>query len=1084
MQDSLEEYLKTIQLEIGMGKKTEHTHRPALKKLIESFIPGIIATNEPGRMECGAPDFVVSKSEGAIIVGYIEAKDIGKSLDDTERSEQGQRYRRALANLMLTDYLEFRWYVDGEIRTTARLARLDRNRRLKAEKDGDEVITNLIQSFLLHTPEEMSTPKELAKRMARLTHIIRDIIVLAFQKKKESDLLRDLRKAFATVLIPELGDTDKTGQFADMFAQTIAYGLFAARCNHTSPNRFQRLGAAAEIPKTNPFLRKIFETMTGTALDEEPFADFVDDLVQLLAYADIKAILADFGKSSRREDPVVHFYETFLAMYNPRLRERRGVYYTPEPVVSYIVRSVDYLLRERYSMDDGFADTSTLEYQHVEEGEKPKKVSATAPRVLVLDPACGTGTFHYSIVSLIRNQFMQRDDAGNWSGFIKDHLLPRMFGFELLMAPYAVAHLKLGLQLAGQDLEEEKAKVWAYDFSGDERLGVYLTNTLEEAAKKLDTLFGPLRVITDEANAAARIKRDLPIMVVLGNPPYANFGRMNNGEWISDLTGAWKPAGEKKWNPDDYMKFMRWAQWRIEQTGAGILAFITNHSFLSGVTHRKMRESLMETFDEIFILDLHGNTNKKEKTPDGSRDINVFDIQAGVAISIFVKTTSDKSHAIVLHSELWGTRERKYEYLSGNDVSTTIWSELNEVERNSCLGSFYFYTPKAFDNIDEYCTGWGIKDIFLISQNGIKTDRDPLFIDFDKEELQERMETFYSEEGLSDSFRDAYRIQDSSSYPLLSRRLKTSFDEKNIRRFLYRPFDIRWLYYARGLTSRPAWEVMRHIIAGPNLGFITTRQTSDQWDALITKDICGHKSCGAYDINSFFPLYLYLEGQDEGTQNNLLLASLWPRGQNGRVPNLDPDFVINLEKRLDMKFVSEGNGNLDETIGPEDILHYMYAIFYSPTYRSRYDELLTIDFPRIPFTSNKKLFRELCALGKDLVRLHLSGPTGKAKPITSFPIPGSNKVEKGYPKYSQLDDSGATGRVHINGEQYFDGVPPEIWSLYIGGYQVCKQWLEDRLGRELTYDDKTTYQGIVFSLKETTELMSRIDGAIPNWPIE
>ncbi|MGH9350974.1 MAG: type ISP restriction/modification enzyme, partial [Terriglobia bacterium] len=452
---------------------------------------------------------------------------------------------------------------------------------------------DLLSGFLAQAAEPINDPKALALRMARLTHFIRDMIVTAFERDSASATLRDLHKAFEAALIPDL----LIPQFADMFAQTLAYGLFAARCNHRGPKgTFKRLGAASEIPKTNPFLRQLFETITGTALDEEPYAGFVDDLAQLLADTDIDAVLADFGKRTARQDPVVHFYETFLAAYDPKLRESRGVYYTPEPVVSYLVRSVDYLLKTRFGCPNGLADTATVEYEREEEnGGKRRKVNATSPRVLILDPACGTGTFLYAVIDHIRSEFMRQGNAGMWSGYVRNHLLPRIFGFELLMAPYAVAHFKLGMQLAGHDLTSAQREKWAYDFSGEERLGVYLTNTLEEAERRAETLFGPLRVISQEANAAAGIKRDLPILAVIGNPPYSGISA-NMGAWIDGLLKGTlpngervpsyyevdgKPLGEKKvWLQDDYVKFIRWGQWRIDRTGAGILAFITNHGYL------------------------------------------------------------------------------------------------------------------------------------------------------------------------------------------------------------------------------------------------------------------------------------------------------------------------------------------------------------------------------------------------------------------------------------------------------------------------------------------------------------------------
>ncbi|MDD5748854.1 MAG: N-6 DNA methylase [Actinomycetota bacterium] len=621
MNDSLKAfntYISTIEKELALGNATEHTHRPALKALLQSLGDGIVATNEPRRVECGAPDFVITR--GLIPIGYVEAKDVGKSLDEAEHSEQLQRYLDSLTNLILTDYLEFRWYVDGERRLSARLGTPTRDGKIRRDSAGIEAVTGLFDDFLSHRAEPVGTPKELAQRMARLAHMIRDLIIAAFAREPEGGSLHAQFVAFKDNLIPDLS----AGQFADMYAQTIAYGLFAARCNQSTGSGFTRQNAAYLLPKTNPFLRKLFNQIAGPDLDDR-IAWLVDDLAQLLAQADMEAVLKDFGKRTAKEDPVVHFYETFLAAYDPKVREMRGVYYTPEPVVSYIVRSIDHLLKTHFGKPQGLAD----------------------PSVLVLDPAVGTATFLYMVINEIHDALLSQGQAGLWNDYVAEKLLPRIFGFELLMAPYAMAHLKLGLLL----------KETGYQFEKEQRLGIYLTNTLEEAVKRSEALFA--NWITEEANAAAEIKKDKPIMVVLGNPPYSGISanasirnvtdsrtgkKRKEPTWIGKLIRDYyevdgSPLGEKnpKWLQDDYVKFIRFGQWRIEKTGQGILAFITNHAYLDNPTFRGMRQSLMNTFDEIYILDLHGNAKKRETAPDGSKDENVFDIQQGVAISIMVK---------------------------------------------------------------------------------------------------------------------------------------------------------------------------------------------------------------------------------------------------------------------------------------------------------------------------------------------------------------------------------------------------------------------------------------------------------------
>jgi len=1127
-----QQYLIKIRQGVELGNLTERSYYPALKAWIEELGGGeIAATVEPKRIECGAPDFHVSHKtpHGPLTIGYIEAKDVGASVDEAERSVQLKRYFNALPNLILTDYLEFRWYVGGEHRRTERLGWVGREAKIVSDAESAERVIALLKDFLAHRPEPIAKPRDLARRLARLTHIIRDIIIEAFERNRASEMLCGLRQAFATALIPDLNQPEKTAEFADMYAQTIAYGLFAARCNHRGPGRFRRLGAAAEIPKTNPFLRKLFETITGTELDDEPYAGFVDDLVQLLAATDIGAVLEDFGKREARTDPVVHFYETFLADYDPALRETRGVYYTPEPVVSYIVRSVDELLKTHFGIADGLADRAIVEYiQEVEDDEKTKKVKATSPRVLILDPACGTGTFLYAVADHIREGFMARGDAGMWSGYVRNHLLPRLFGFELLMAPYAVAHFKLSMQLAGYDLPTAALREkWAYDFVGGERLGIYLTNTLEEAERKVEELLGPLRVITEEANAAARIKRDLPILVVMGNPPYS--GHSANRSWrikdekrvptfIGELVQDYyqvdgQPLGERnpKWLQDDYVKFIRWGQWRIERTGGGILGLITNHAYLDNPTFRGMRQQLMKTFDEIYLLDLHGGSRKREVAPDGSKDENVFDIQQGVAIALFVKRprgtgvpavkkavkheqSASGGLATVRHAELWGPREAKAAGLMSRNVATTRWTKLTP------RPPFYLFVRQDGRIGAEYAKGSKITRIMPVNVLGFQSHRDHFVIDLDRECLRERMAEMRSKRMDDRTFAQKYDLKDNKGWQLSRARqsIRQNPDwEASCIECAYRPFDQRFCYFSEVLMDRPRRELQLHVAGKENLCLNVVRQTKmPYWrHAVVSRLPAPALYVELKDGSSLFPLYLYPDPEENG--------DLFPNGC-ARHPNLDSRFVEDVSAQLRLKSIPDGKGDLKKTFGPEDVFHYIYAVFHSPTYRERYADFLKRDFPHVPLTSDRKLFRRLCALGADLVALHLleddyphaswtldrkSSPL--ARPFTRYPLPGDSRVEKGYPKYlaaGQKDPGGKTilkqGRVYINQEQYFEGVPRKVWDFCIGGYQVCEKWLKDRRGRTLSFDDLSHYQKIVVALKETIRLMDEIDQAIPSWPIE
>jgi hypothetical protein len=618
--------------------------------LLESFGDGVLAVNEPKRIDCGAPDFWIG--QGMLEIGHIEAKNIGISLKGLDKKDQMKRYLNALGNLIFTDHLEFRWYVGGELRLAASIATFDKQKKIKADPDGIAQVDQLLRQFLLTKAVQVTTPKALAKKMAALAQLIRDAINTALNDDDRGGMLRQQLESFQRVLIRDL-----TGeQFADMYAQTICYGLFAARCNTDKVSSFSRETAGFRLPKTNPFLRGIFSQIAGSDLDER-ITWAVDTLASILQQTDMSGILSDFGKRSRREDPVVHFYETFLAEYDPKMRESRGVYYTPEPVVSYIVRSVDYVLKQKFKIAKGLADSKKIQVPN------PKgEGTIESHQVLILDPAVGTGTFMHSVIEHIYEGF--KNQKGMWSGYVSQHLLPRLFGFELLMAPYTVAHMKLGLQL--QDL--------GYDFSSDQRLRIYLTNTLQESFQIEDQVVSFGSQIKAEAEAAKDVKQDTPVMVILGNPPYSGHSA-NTGEWIKGLLNGkdiisntktdsyfevdGKPLGERnpKWLNDDYVKFIRFSQWRIEQTGYGVLAFVTNHGYLDNPTFRGMRQSLLKTFDEIYILDLHGNSKKKESCPDGSHDQNVFDIQQGVAIVIFVKYQDSPQKLATVIMLICGERE-------------------------------------------------------------------------------------------------------------------------------------------------------------------------------------------------------------------------------------------------------------------------------------------------------------------------------------------------------------------------------------------------------------------------------------------
>lgn len=1006
MQEAIRDYLTEIERKYKTTQAKEHTYRPALESLIEAIEDGFNAINDGKQIDIGAPDFQVLRRNTPI--GFIEAKDIGVDLGKEESKEQIQRYLGGLGNLILTDYLEFRWYVKGEHRATVRIASAEKKRIHPDETQFDQ-FADMLKGFAQAVVGTVKTARELARRMAGNAHLIRNLIFNDLESDDPSRNLTSQRDAFERTLLPNITNA----QFADMYAQTIAYGMFAARINHKSDvTAFSWRGVAGDIPRTNPFLRKLFSNVSMEL--EDRYLPFVDELADLLARTDMDEVLKDFGKATRREDPIVHFYETFLTEYDPKVREKRGVYYTPEPVVDYIVRSVDDILKERFGRRDGLADTDTM----------------------VLDPATGTGTFLYFVIQHIYESAFD-GQAGIWNGYVRDHLLKRLFGFELLMAPYAIAHMKLGMML----------NALGYKFESDQRLGVYMTNTLEEAKKTSESLFA--QFISEEADEAAAIKRDRPIMVVLGNPPYSGHSS-NKGDWISGLVRDYyfvdgQPLGERnpKWLQDDYVKFIRFGQWRIEQTGEGVLAFITNHGYLDNPTFRGMRQHLLNTFTDIYIIDLHGNSKKKERTPDGGTDQNVFDIQQGTAIGIFVKERGKSGPAQVHHIDLWGLRDEKYTALLATDMNSTTWNTFNPE------APFYLFSPHNIDLLAEYKAGWQVTDAMPVNSVGIVTGQDRKTIALTLEEANQLALTH----GLS---------------------------ADKVETILYRPFDIRHIVYDSSVVTRQRSEVMQHMLK-TNLGVITVRQVAEgifNHMSVATSIIESRMTLSNKGIGYLFPLYLYptqKEGELFSVDDD---GSAWPVSDKGRRPNLNPDFVNQMADNLGLTFITDGKGDLQATFGPEDIFAYAYAIFHSPTYRDRYAEFLKIDFPRLPLTGDVALFRELVARGAELVALHLLRHPALEKTITTYPVSGNNEVIAAHPKYTAENQ-----RVWINKEQYFEGVPPDVWEFHVGGYQVLDKWLKDRRKRTLSYDDIRHYQRIVVALRETIRLMDEIDEVIPAWPL-
>ncbi len=942
-------------------------------------------------------------------------------------------------------------------------------------------------AFVLRHREVITTSKDLATRLADLARRIRRRANRVLAIETERGQLRRLYKAFQEALIHDLGEDD----FADMYAQTIAYGLLAARVSR--PMGVTADNIADMIPITNPFLKEMLGTFL-TAGGRKGVIDFdelgVQEVVELLNSPDthMDAILRDFGNRTQQEDPVIHFYELFLSEYDKKKKVQRGVFYTPQPVVSYIVRSVHELLQNEFGLEDGLADVTTWGemVKRKPDINIPEGVSPDEPFVQILDPAIGTATFLVEVIDLIyktmrakwiKQGHMALEVQSLWNAYVPKHLLPRLYGFELMMAPYAIAHMKLGLKLFET----------GYTFNTDERVHVYLTNSLEPATDSI-----PQRVfeqwapaLAHEAIAVNEVKRNKRFTIMLGNPPYSGisanssvriFPDPKTGKpkqeltWIGKLIEDYKivdgkPLNERKhWLQDDYVKFIRFGQWRVERTGQGILGFITNHGYIDNPTFRGMRQSLLNTFTDIYILNLHGNAKKKEVAPDGGKDENVFDIQQGVAVGIFVKEANKASPAKVHYADMWGTRDSKYHALFETDIGTIQWAILNPDS------PYYFFVQREEELRPEYEKGWKITDIFLVNGVGVVTGRDSMTIEFDPEHLWSRVRDFAS---LSEEeARQNYDLgKDARDWRVATAQADvrgSGPNKKNVVPILYRPFDFRFTYYtgsSRGFYASPCTKVMQNMTGGRNVGLVWTRPMSPNFafsvlatGLLVDQCAVGNKSVGA-GISYMGPIYLYpAEGEMQLDEE--------------RRANLNPEFIKVFSNKLGLKFIEDGKGDLKETFGPEDIFYYAYAVFHLPIYRSRYAEFLKIDFPRLPLTSSLELFRALSHLGGELVALHLMESPILNTPVTKWHgSTPSNEVEKiTYSDETVWIDKGQT--------EGFRGVPENVWNFHTGGYQVCEKWLKDRKGRILSAEDITHYQKIVVALNETIRLMKEIDEVI------
>jgi len=1030
----LERYLKNITETSKHGDAREESYYKHLDDLIKEYSEiqknkNIDITILPKKTEAGNPDFRIWDGKNHI-TGYIEAKDpTVTNLDTIEDTEQLKRYLSTFPNVILTNFYEFRLFRDGQRIAQAMIERSVIAKKLNPTPSVETIdkLKTLFDLFFSFSLPKVQNARSLAIELAKRTRFLRDEVIAVEMEENGSkghQHIIGFFEAFKQYLIGTL--TEK--QFADLYAQTITYGLFAARTRvPAGQDEFNRRLAFDYISHSIGILSDVFRFIS---LEEPPksLQIIVDDIAEILNVTDVNKILHEYHRTGKGRDPIIHFYETFLATYDPEIRERRGVYYTPEAVVGYIVRSIHSILKSHFDLADGLASED----------------------VKLLDPAGGTLTFPAEAIRLAADEFKQKYGAGGLHRWISKHILTNFYAFELMMAPYTIGHLKIGF------IFDELG----YKMADGERFKLYLTNTLEIEEIKQITIPG-LSSLSEESHLAGKVKKEQPVLVVLGNPPYSGISA-NINEWTEqllkeDIDGAQsyykvdgQPLGEKKlWLQDDYVKFLRFAQWKIQTSGYGIVGMITNHSYLDNPTFRGMRQSLMKTFDEIYILDLHGNSMKKETTPDGGKDENVFDIRQGVAIALFIKNRKSKEPK-VFHLDKYGLREEKYNWLDQTHFDKNNYLEIKPAS------PWYFFIPRNTSQIQQYLEWKRIDQIFTVNVTGIVTARDNLAIDFERHSLKNKIMMFRNKDLPDEIVREGLKLKDNYQWKLTEQRKQfqnVNDWEKYFTTILYRPFDIRYIYYQDNIVFRTRREVMRHM-REENIALCFMRQFSGNIPYshfLVTEYMVDNRTFfSSKGIIQQAPLYIY----PDKNKNDL-----FNQHQTEKEPNIPQPLLEKL------------GSVYDQEPTPEDILSYIYGVFYSNIYRETYAEFLKIDFPRVPFTANYKLFKKLGASGKELIDLHLLKSPALNSPVAKYQGSSDNdRIDK--VTYQEGEQ-----RIYINKDKYFEGITPEVWHYQIGGYQVLYKYLKDRKGRNM--DDSPLYCRIITVLSKTIEIQKQIDEIYP-----
>ena len=1024
----IEEYIQKIK-KIKNG--TEHSGRTHIQNLLNGFTEPkkIDILQEPIRKKgVGSPDFKFSNDEGSVI-GYLETKKVGDDLN-TE-SAQIEKYKTLTENLILTDYLRWIW-IHGDdaiqdIRIIEESALESKEVQLDPKKCSD--FKELIDGFLSQSPSPtvVKDKKELAEALAKPTWMIKQEVEKETKLKKNLPELEGLWNSFKKTI----SDKIKASEFADAFSQTLTYSLFLTKLNLKNQNQKLELDNISNHLSGSFVLVKNILRFIDILKELPKIKPYLKSTLHIINHMDTEKILKSLKFTQDQEkDAYIYFYEDFLRVYDPDVKVNTGVYYTPNPVVRAIVKNIENLLKTEFALEDGLRDE----------------------RVKLLDFATGTGTFlleiYDQILKSIPKESMKRKSV------IQNHILKNLYGFELLIPAYSIAHLKLSEYLKTES---------DYTLQKGERIPVYLTNTLEIFEGNQDQLqmphFSLFPQMVNERKMADHIKETEKILVITGNPPY-NAVSQNPFKSIEDLIQPYFPKDEIKerqikWLYDDYVKFIRFAEDKIVTSGEGIVAIITSHSFLDNPTFRAMRKHLMESFDQIYLIDLHGNLYKKEKSPDGSKDQNVFDIQQGVSISFFIKTKFSKTDewAKVHHTELFGLRSEKFQDVQNIRIGQTKFKTLEPEP------PYFLFIPQNKTFEKEYEKGISIRDIFEKMSTGILSARDQINFDFEKSKLIDKLNEFLKLSEQEIFFK--YKTKNGRDWTVEKAKKDIgNFNKKKIIKINYRPFDERYCYYTgndQGIMQCPRHNIMKHFVGHENIGLVVSRQCKDDFKyCFVSNKIAGfdlisnRMSLGGGYVA---PLYLYTES-DLNLQKNQKKSK-----KITKELNFKSEFWAKMQKQY-------------KNPTPESILGYIYGVLHSPIYRKKYVNFLKMDFPRVLFIEDPNIFEKISKLGSELIDFHVMRKVPKLE--IGEPISFSKKESKRNYTVETVDHDPKENRLYFNKKSYFEKVSKEIWEFKIGGYQVIQKYLKERKDKSIE-SELEHIQKMINIIGYTITQMQKID---------